>query len=221
MLTKRMSLPVLFAIVLAYSCEGDTSPSVLQTRFDLAGGRLEIQSVSTGTLPAPSRLYYFRPGRTRWIRSLNDLAGQVRIRTPDEALSYVRLLTSPATCLAVRTSGTKLEAEVILKSHVDRWFTFGDVALAQRLRNPRIRGSFGIVLPRDARALRLHEATSGRLGSGFVVKRTLLVDDMGPPAQRYLLDVQEAVAPDGTYSRVWTRRRPTNVPGYMRIPRPA
>ena len=70
------------------------------TRFQVVDGNLAIVLISSLDSQPPisefanEHLYLIQRHRRIEITSLNILAGEVRVKTPDAALSYLRLMTS-------------------------------------------------------------------------------------------------------------------------------
>jgi hypothetical protein len=189
----------------------------LETRFATPDSYLEISIPSEASKPPPDAnfaLYIVQRGRHRLIRWLEELAGDVRIDTPEAALAYVRLYTSPRTYylfaegqrmplpsnLLVRSA-----LEIIPHTWVNEGLVFGDRELLDRLRRVSNtadrKTAYGIVKP-GVLPKPMEFATVRRARGGFLIRRPLMVkplnEEEGSPR---LLVFEEWVGSSGQIKR--------------------
>ena len=138
--------------------------------------------------------------KVRMLHRLSELRGQVQITTPDAALAFVRLATSPTTCytLARREEAGYEELEVFCKGQDVRPLSYGlrwppcGVPLNEWRSFPE--GCYGLISAGMAKQLGIEFAKVSVSGTGFGVERTLVVR-----GANYLVKTQEWVGPDGEY----------------------
>lgn len=182
----------------------------------LGGGRLvvRLRPPSPLIMPKPRRdehLHLVLPTETVRIDSLAKLRGRVQIRSPEEALAFCHLLTSPGTWYLWRGRGGA-EFEIISQTHVDINFVFGNESLlavySNGHRRHRYSGLCGVIRPdKDLSEFGVKAAEARVTAEGYEVRRTLLVDVslfdsqvLGEPPAR-MASVVELVSSDGQYVR--------------------
>jgi len=150
------------------------------TRFQVVDGHLAIVLVSSlGRQPpmsefANEHFYLIQRHRRIEITSLNILAGEVRVKTPDAALSYLRLKTSHSTGFLVQRNPTSVITDILDRSQLDESVVYGDTAALNRLRLMR-NGAYGI-LDRDLyNRLKIPRPTVVTQGERFLVSRPVLI----------------------------------------------
>lgn len=149
------------------------------------------------------RLYIVLRNQIIIINDLAQLRGHVTIETPQEALAFCRLITSPRTYHLWRTTQGKYEAEIVSNDQIDRDFVFGDEALGEALSNAGS-GHCGIVSSRQKLdELGIGPAEVRTTPEGYEIRRRLLVEDLDTRA-RYMAKVVEVVRQDGSYVRTGT-----------------
>ena len=116
------------------------TPSPADVRIVFSSAQLEpIARKTTGGIPGDAVLVQERKGGWSKIESINDLKGHYQVRNMIDALEFVRLITSPATCL--RASGVTYE--IVPRTAVNLRFCLGDAkTLGFVLRNAD--GAYGI-----------------------------------------------------------------------------
>jgi len=155
---------------------------------------------SQGPVKDPSCLYLVLPSEIIIVSDLAQLPGRVTIRTPEEALSFCRLLTSPKTLDLWATPRGRWEAEIVSHDQIDSDFVFGDTGLREGL---KVLGSGmeGIVSTRK----RLNELGIGppecrAHADGYKISRRLMVWEVGAEGL-HMEKVVEVVGQDGSYVR--------------------
>jgi len=134
------------------------------------------------------------------VKTLNNLRGYVRIQTPQQALSYVRLLTSPRTFVCFHRTPPRLELEVVSLDTVTPELMFGDRREADKVSFSED-GCLGVLDRKWARRYPGLFATCTRSQDGFLVKRTLLVEEWNEDYEEvhHLEHVEEWVGRHGRY----------------------
>jgi hypothetical protein len=195
----------------------------LETPFVLKSGKLWIgiryRDGDPHVRPDPVGLFLVEGDSALYVNDLNRLRGHVRVSSPDEALAFVRLLTSPRTWRAMVRARGGGAVEVISEAHVSGGFFFGDPRplLPSRV-GPLASGLVGILSPRDAQRMKLLPASVRTTTGGYEIRRTLYRDEMTPGTER-LLDVVEEVTPDGGFARRALRIRRPPRGFYFALPR--
>ncbi len=145
----------------------------------------------------------------RQLGSLNELRGLVRLRTPEEALSFVRLDTFPCWCIyRPKPAGQKRSrtrryvyagVEPIVRERVTIVDTYGQKGTLREMRRYS-GGTLCVVSAHEAGQLGVGDARVSRRGEGYEVVRVLV--RLKPPYQEghdRLVRVREWVSPDGEY----------------------
>ncbi|UCH34009.1 MAG: hypothetical protein JSV65_15845 [Armatimonadota bacterium] len=134
------------------------------------------------------------------ITDLRALVGDVEIRSPEMALRYVRLQTSPATGYTF----ARPLLEVAPLSAVDDAFVFGRQEVAERIRlvdaNDRHR-SHGVLLDEEWHDNALRGPELERTSQGFTVRRILYGFEGGLPYEYTAWRTVESVSTDGRVRR--------------------
>ncbi len=129
-------------------------------------------------------------GKIRPLRGLNDLAGEVTIKSQADALDYVRLRTDPSTWFMWH--GTP-RLEVIDRSHAKRMHYHGK----SNYLSVRMSGFGGVLTDAAFRQARFDQATVRDRPGGYVVRRWLLVESV---KRNHTELVEELVGHAGSYS---------------------
>lgn len=192
----------------------NTAPSikknrpVLQTRFKIGEGVLVVEHYGE-ELPSSRRLVLRKPnGKTLPIRSLSDLRGYVKISSGEEALNYVRLLTSPRTFRCFNHT-----VEVVAKKWVNVDYMFGDRNSLEYHKKHNERGIDGILNSAKCKILKVNPPRIEKTHQGFVITRVILErDEFIPPLGSKIKYVQsnkvmgyqitELVGTEGQYQEV-------------------
>jgi hypothetical protein len=155
-------------------------------------------------LEAFERLYLESPKKSERIDDMANLKGKVIIQTPDQALAFVRLMTSPRTYLTWHTYGVNNsngEQEAVIRGQVTEAFCFGDKKMSKDLRNTES-GYLGIISNTfKMRLAGIRKAKVRVVKQGFEVRRTL------KGHEGKLLAVKETIGFDGSYSRIVIKKR--------------
>ena len=162
-------------------------------------------------VPAYERLAVQVPGTRQWVSGPADLAGRVRITSPQAALSYVRLFTSPAT---VRASSRPWWVEVVPRKAVDLPYLFGRKSYADWLKqgDEGQYRRFGILRDSEWVSFGLPQPTAKRCAGRYNVRRVLFrVPDHSPASTSTAYLVSETVSRDGHLQRKVLRQ--ISVPG--------
>lgn len=174
----------------------------LPVPFEVLGGGELVLSERSGELfsyPVETCLHLFlvTPQIRQEITRLEQLKGQVRISTSNEALSFVRLKTSPATWYLWEGMGAM---EVVSVDQINPSFCFGDENECNSLRDGRYPGMYGVVKSRsDLVALKIKPTEVKVTKNGFEIHRTLITQ-VKRWGDSYLQEVTESVGYDGSYS---------------------
>lgn len=191
----------------------------LTVPFTVLKGRLALCIVGAPSVPPSYQLYLVSsvpptlpPELSKYksgfatallkIDTLDKLRGRIIIHTPSEALAFVRLRTSPVTCITFNTQES-IQVEVIASDRVSPDLTFGDHDMAKEMRTCEP-GVWAVVPPPWKPAGKKY---AGLLAmclpkeNGFQVTRTLLVENF--PYDRkevqYFIRIVEWVGKDGQY----------------------
>jgi hypothetical protein len=173
-----------------------------------------IQQVTVDGLmtPAPHHLEVSLPRGTRKLTDLNQLRGLVTIRTPAEALLYVRLRT--ATAWNGEWGRGPFLCEIVPSSELPHLPAFGDHDYQRELKAPFDRkwsGSEGQLTPAAFRMGHFSLPVVSRMGAGFCVQRWIYSENFHTGAWKRLELVElvrETVGPDGEYHQAVIKSKP-------------
>lgn len=187
----------------------------------LHGGKLIVarpdERRGTNSFPefANYSLFLVFPDGSTPIWQLNALRGRVRIRTPEEALAFCRLLTSPVTWYVWAQPDHYDEMEPVSKDNLPNQFFFRN-----KEEDPNWGSIFPLVAPKEGLAkIGITPATVKRTAEGYEIHRTLYRQIWGDgPSTGYLADVVETVRPDGTYIRESHKRAMPNGGTFFCLP---
>ena len=184
----------------------------LEQTFTKSGVSLGLCAIPPIVDPIESRerLFVFRKGKQTEIPDLTSLRGHVHIDSAEQALSFVRLKTSPRTFHAFYRSGAPTEMEVIPKDELLASLVFGDKHFAEQMKNAE-NGYCGIVSEQVFDHLGCRRVQCAASDNGFVVKRTLMSVTPDSHKVRFII-LAEQVSQDGTYvvkQRLETRLQAT------------
>jgi hypothetical protein len=151
--------------------------------------------------------------RVKFLNKLGDLRGYVKISTPEQALSFVRLATAPNVHgLILRDDSMVREVEMCPKNILDQDIDFGfppwvhhSVSIASVRRQAD--GYAGLTSNSLATRIGVHFANVKSDESGFVIERTLIAWDGPSDSDVYLVRTTEHVGPDGAYRIVRNERK--------------
>jgi hypothetical protein len=181
----------------------------------LAHGKLCVGLPPTPGLGDPieahQRLYLVLPKKAVQVRSLDELRGKVRIRTPEEALAYCRLRTSPVTWYLWPDTGYM---EIVSRDSVDDGYCFGDTKKCE-LRRRASSGYNGLVASKTTLAgLGIKPPTCRSSRGGYEVHRTLMMRDEKAFDSFFSVEISELVGRDGKYvAKMGQKRRLTDSNG--------
>lgn len=164
-----IALLPMFISTNAFGQSGISTEKLVQG-FTRPGDPLVIRT----TAGVGSVLVLTSPGIEHEIHELSDLDGLVTIRTPEEALEYVRLQTSPLTHRLLRSS---FVLEVLRRSDLAPGICFGDREFATALGNTS-NGEWAVLDDATFARAGIEKAIAVRDGRAFRVSRTLLVEDV-------------------------------------------
>ncbi len=175
----------------------------LKAPFTLTQGRLCIcvKPEWQGSVPIESyeRLYLIlpsKPPKVIEIDGLNKLRGYVKIETPQAALAFARLRTSPKTLHAFENCW---EVEIVSRDQIDQDFFFGDEWRTEYMRKHGESGIDGIFSKREKVAsFGISPAQCRKTSKGFEIQRRLVVRDRGGVQ---MIKVVETVGTDGSCRR--------------------
>lgn len=177
---------------------------IVKVPFSVRGGPLRLK-MKLAILPPLYAIYLRGRAHPIEIDDLNKLRGYVQINTPQQALAFVRLRTSPRTYLNFARTEGGLRVEVLSRDAVTANLMFGDRSLAQKVRKEPP-GTWGVVAPPGTSAGHRYAgllAKAVRTGQGFTIQRTLLAEELQGPYHemevRYLEKIVEWVGRDGQY----------------------
>jgi hypothetical protein len=195
----------------------------LETPFKLAAGALWIgtrcREGESLLRPDPEGVFLADGESALYVDDLNRLKGRVQITSPEQALAFVRLLTSPRTWHAMAAAKGGGSVEVISAPRLSQGFFFGDRRpLTTGYTSPFTSGMGGIFGATDARRFRLQPARVQTTPAGFEIRRTLYRDEQVKGSER-LLDVVEEVSGHGRYARRVLRVRKAPKGFYVCLPR--
>jgi len=122
-----------------------------------------------------NRLTYVSKAGETSVRSIGDLAQQVLVATPEAALSYLRLQTSPRTFPSFRDPKQGYMLEVLSAQDFALPVFFGDVVLLRAWQKymSNAYGAYGIVNESFFSKAQIRKTDCFRDGSRFVCKRTI------------------------------------------------
>jgi hypothetical protein len=150
------------------------------------------------------------------VRSPRDLKHQVTIRSDQEALAFVRLLTSPALEAALQFQSDQIEGEIIARRDLTDAFFFG-LQSADGWPRGDADGYWGVVqtsTPAVKPLLKVrNDPGKGRWTIDRRLMRRPLLQVDGMTAWR----VREIVTADGGYSRPMEKREPVKLSSDWRI----
>jgi hypothetical protein len=157
------------------------------------------------------RLILRKSGKAEIIESINELAGKVKLRTPGDALSFVRLRTSPETFYLFR-GGDLAWLEVLPREKFNLGHVFGDRNLYGELR--RVKDAARGVVHRSQMPLEYLPPSVSLSKFGFVVKRVVVKENL-VMGDHELCMLTETVTPDGTITADARKLRESNVAGCL------
>ena len=168
----------------------------------LDGGVLALAPRRGHPVEAFERLSLVLPnGKMARVDRLSRLRGWVEIDTPEQALAFCRLKTSPATYFPWDDDNGKCELEIVAKEQVTTAFCFGDERWTQALRGSRYSGHYGVLASKaDFARLGIEPAEARATSDGYEVRRALLAEDLKTDELR-MAKVVESVGHDGSYAR--------------------
>lgn len=142
-------------------------------------------------------LFYVTFNHSEEIKDLNQLKGKVKIDSPEDALAFVRLKTSPITWYLW---GRKSAMEVVSMDQVDLKFCFGDENEYRCRINSNCSGMYGVVKDKsDLDSMKIKRAEVKATKTGFEIHRTLLTEGE-KWCDNYIYEVTEFVGSNGSYS---------------------
>jgi hypothetical protein len=177
---------------------------VLHTPFAVTGEQLALCSESKYGLPPDTfkHLCMGHVGAWKQINKLSELRGHVVIASPSQALSYVRLLTSPKTTFAFAPSRKGIIVEVANTDSIDSNFTYGDQELIRSLRRYPF-GWWALMPPDAASRCGFTFASVSKSNNSFSISRILFEQRYSRHGSVKLFWlVRELVGNDGSYSEV-------------------
>lgn len=169
-------------------------------------GNLELHyegaGIFLGSVGVPS-LWMNLPGKGDLrVRQLTDLQGHVTLSSESDALAFVRLWGSPTTAWAV----SPCAYELIERSKADLAYFLGSREHFDFIVDPKM-SWYSVVGAKDLESVDAIAATVRSEGDHFIVRRTLATQDPESFPKARLMDVEEQVGRDGSYSRRVTRER--------------
>lgn len=170
----------------------------LPVPFALVRGQLWIGHLGA-TMPAIDRLCLYVDHKAQQIYRLSDLQGKVRITTPQQALAFVRLPTSPLTrycSINFLSRQQDMVMEVILPQDNNEALYYGYTYMARRYAKTR-GGYAGFITKDEGKQLGIKPASCVASGQGFEVQRHIVVRRSNIKCD--LLHLTEWVGPDGEY----------------------
>ena len=178
----------------------------LKTTFHV-DGQLLMQGYPMAAWTGTKSIHFIeRNGLDHDMSSLAYLKGFVTIKSPRDALNFVRLRGSPA-LIGVMRSEYGIECEIVNRKKIDESYVFGQTEVLKDLRryDP---GMFGFG---NRRLMRLSGVTGAQVqrlkGGRFRVVRTMLtIEDLD---RWSLIKISEIVGRDGSYRFTELSRRPT------------
>ncbi len=161
------------------------------------------------------RLLLKQVNKVKTINKLNDMNGLVAINTKSQAISYVRLMTSPSTWFLLSGSS---QFEIIAKSQAHLLPNYGLRSYASPS-DPS--GSMGILSEPAYKKLHIAAATVEQRNQSFIIKRWLLTEKDSKYTTQYTLQfVREDVSSTGAYHRQIMRELPAPMLPKTRWQRP-
>jgi hypothetical protein len=185
-------------------------PTRLVLGFEKPGVTIDFVNRNPGLAPAISFDVVIHTGsHAKKAATLADLENSVTIQSPQSALKYVRLLTSPSTELLWAREYTQFE--VVRRKEWERLPTFG-TGSHEGLLYENSSGHDGFLSDDAFREGGFSPATAAVHGDSFQVTRWLFSLDTGPhrprePMRMELLKVREYVGRSGSYRRVILQKR--------------
>jgi len=142
-------------------------------------------------------------GQILWIQDMRRLKGHVEIRSPGQALSFVRLWGSPLLAGAIGD----WDLEIATKSEIDG-LSFGDPRCKEVLEKSRT-GMYGIANLKTMHSEGVRPATVKAVNGGFQISRYVLSVNFNENRYRILL-MREFVKRNGAYFAKVVSSRPTS-----------
>jgi len=202
---------------------GEPRPDVLPTfelevPFEILNGGVLIMGLEEPWHTIEPRqpfeeLYLQVGGESFLIDDMSKLRRRVAIRSPDEALAFCRLKTSPRTYYLWGDSYETQEVEVLTKEQVTAGLCWGDKAFCEFLRSLES-DHLGVITAEERLGWYGIGATKvSAIDQGFEIKRTLIVEDFTTePGEVHLAEVVEVIGPEAHYTREETQVIDTTAP---------
>ncbi len=144
------------------------------------------------------------------LHGLGQLRGRVRIRNVHDALRFVRLRTSPVTCLAWLNE--RIEVEIVKGSQRNSLPNFGIVDSWATDWTPSLSGSLGRLSEVDFRNDHFEAVKVRQVPGGFSILRWTFSGSLGHESDVWgsysIQKVKEFVGKDGDYKRSVVKTRP-------------
>jgi hypothetical protein len=140
-----------------------------------------------------------RRGDTLGFKLLGQLRGYVKIASPEDALCFVRLATSPATAHTIFRARDRYAFEVIAFETISDVVVFGDKEYRKRL-SRAYQGSYGIIPQALAKELGFEEPKVVKANGGYEIIRVVVEENGRRPC--LVKQTHEWVGPDGEYKLV-------------------
>jgi len=158
-------------------------------------GELYLSAQGTPMILSASKQLILRlpSGQDLWIQDIRRLQGHVKINSPNQALSFVRLWGSPLLAGAI---GPSWAYEIASKSEIDG-LSFGDARCRSVLEKSFTR-MYAIVTKKTMHSEGVRPASVKALKGGFEVTRYVLTVNLNEQRYRIVL-VREYVKRDGEY----------------------
>lgn len=158
-------------------------------------------------IEAFKRLYVSISGKLYKINTIHSLENLVEIRSPAEALNFVRLITSPSTFnIMARQGGRKRQLELIYKESLNKEFVFGDSRNLEGIQNVLNSGDreYLGVFARNSRFKKYIVSPRVEYVNGYYrVSRNVLREE--GRFKDSIWHLQEKVLPNGKYQTISQR----------------
>lgn len=171
-------------------------------------GQLVIDFLGVGVTGSPRESFQdlglSMAGKMYKINTIQSLENLVEIRSPAEALNFVRLITSPSTFnIMARQGGRKRQLELIYKESLNKEFVFGDSRRLEGIQNV-LNGEYGEymgVFTRKSRFKKYVVSPRVEYVNGYYrLSRNILREEGRFKDSIYRLE--EKVFPNGKYQRI-------------------
>lgn len=154
--------------------------------------QLALELPASYPLPQHMRLILNRAGNSIVVQSIGDFDGCALLTNEKQALSFVRIRTSPKFVNVLDSS----IVEIVPTSRVDGDFVFGDDRLASYLRRASD-GTFGVVSDETMKQFGISAATVTSKDGGYQIRRAICTIEENASPQFYI--VTESVSVQGHY----------------------